>query len=92
MKTTVNNNTGTINGNHSAVLKHSWATVFPCHTNGRIAGASLPWQFHGMKDFLSVLRHDRRLLALLSSAVCAGLALGAFFYMVVITLLSRPIA
>lgn len=90
MRTTVNKNSGTTNGSQSAVLKHSWAGLFPWHGNGRVADARmLPPQFQGVKEFFSILGHDRKLLALFCSTILTGLVLGGFFYMAAVTLLSR---
>jgi hypothetical protein len=93
MKTTGNKNSGTHIGSNSAVLKHSWAGLFPWHTNGKTVEAPMqPTQFQGIREFFSILRHDGRLLALLCSTVLTGLVLGGFFYMAAVTLLSRLVA
>ena len=86
MNTTKNSTT---NGNHSAVLKHSWAGIFPCHGNGKVTNADALPQLRGIREFFSIIGHDRKLLTLLSGTAAAGLLLGGCFYMIAVTLLSR---
>jgi hypothetical protein len=86
MSTTKNSTT---NGNHSAVLKHSWAGIFPCHGNGKVTDAGALTQLRGIREFFSLLGHDRKLRTLLSGTVLAGLLLGGCSYAVAITLFSR---
>lgn len=79
----------TTNGSHSVVLKHSWAGLFPGHGNGKVADAETLPQLHGIREFFSIIGHDRRLLVLFSGTVLTGLSLGGCFYMAAVTLLSR---
>ena len=87
MRTIVNKNSGTTGGSHSAALKHTGTGVFPWHGNGRETEIRILPQ--GVKEFFSILRHDRKLLALLCATVLTGLVLGGFFYMAAVTFLSR---